>query len=59
MLVIANDWNQSKAAPVGNLLNKLQFSHTVDYYATIKKKKKARKLCVLTQLISRKDKGEK
>ena len=39
MLVIVRAWNQSKYASAGNLLNKLQESHTVEYYVAVKKKK--------------------
>lgn len=39
MLVIAKDWNQPKYASAGNLLNKLWESHTVEYYAVVKKSK--------------------
>lgn len=43
MLVITNNWKQSKTAPAGNLLN------SVEYYAAVKKQSKE-VLRVLTQL---------
>lgn len=43
VLVIVGVWNQSKYASAGNLLNKLQDSHTVEYYVAVKKKKKKSK----------------
>lgn len=39
MLAIVGVWNQSKYASAGNLLNKLQESHTVEYYVAVKKKR--------------------
>lgn len=43
MLVIAKDWNQSKYAFTGNLLNKQQCSPTAEYYGAVKGKKKKNK----------------
>lgn len=39
VLVIVGVWNQSKYASAGNLLNKLQDSHTVEYYVAVKKER--------------------
>lgn len=37
MLLIAKVWNQPKYATAGNLLNKLQDSHVMEYYAAVKR----------------------
>ena len=40
MLVMAKVWNPPKYASAGNLLKKPQDSHTMEYYAAIKKENK-------------------
>lgn len=47
MLLIAKVWNQLKYATAGNLLNKLQVSHVMEYYAAVKRSEEV--LYVLTE----------